>query len=52
MDMGGTTRKCHFAPNGGVLFNYGSITNTASSFPPSKDAFQFWAEMIKLVVED
>ena len=47
MDMGGTTRKCHFAPNGGVLFNYGSITNTASSLPPSKDAFQFWAEMIK-----
>ena len=47
MDMGGTTRKCHFAPNGGVLFNYGSITNTASSLSPQKDAFQFWAEMIK-----
>ena len=47
MDMGGTTRKCHFAPNGGVLFNYGSIANTASSLSPQKDAFQFWAEMIK-----
>ena len=41
MDMGGTTRKCHFAPNGGVLFNYGSITNTASSLLRVKMLFNF-----------
>ena len=47
MDMGGTTRKCHFAPNGGVLFNYGSITNTGIYGNPPVDAFEFWAEMLK-----
>lgn len=47
MDMGGTTRKCQFSPNGGVLFNYGTSGSTGTYGSPQKDAYQYWAEMIK-----